>query len=722
MRNFMRIATLLATAGACSSAVAQDSTSTGLTDALDPLGSSQREAYANDLAPFTSSLGWTWGILPIIKSAQEPGSGFSSNLTSANAISSDTITVSESPLSGPFQFWTAPGAGVSPTGNSTPGSASLPFGSLFQQAVANSDFGGDSENLNGAVFNFSLNRPNRLFVERIFAGQNRSVIGDSTSGFGGVSIDANGNLYFRADGGDAVAGTPNALPNTGNGFSSWYRVDLLARTAGINLIDDINTFDGGTSTTRLVTNAPDAASFLAWAPPNLMPESVIGAPGAFVGVNDSDELVRGFTGITAQDMSHFDTTVDDHRGSTGQYNGVLLTPGGDAGGAIQTYGQLTQPPMGDTIGLNIFTLDANLNVVENQAQLLPPAVTDNDDGFVLNTTIGEFNAYRSQTIFRGGVGMVAMGQDLEGNALAASTFYENGIAADPFTHIPVARWNPDAPGTVEWTLAAYVDVFTGGTTGKPIYGASGDVIGQLVGLNLVTGGAPTGPSASVPAFDSAGNVWFIGAVEFFGADGVSDFDSALLRGVYDADSFSYRLERVVELGNVFFGQNSDTPYQVQFIGPIADSNSVGSGGNFSNSVNQAPFANGTGFTPSGTADSRNLGGVVLNAEIVYNTNTDDDIQNPDGTTTFVFDEDNGDQSYQTLLYIAHYQCPADLDNNGALDFFDVLAYLGLFDAQDPAADLAAPIGAFDFFDVLDFLGRFDDGCAAPGADPFAFGG
>ncbi|MEM9560509.1 MAG: GC-type dockerin domain-anchored protein, partial [Planctomycetota bacterium] len=56
-------------------------------------------------------------------------------------------------------------------------------------------------------------------------------------------------------------------------------------------------------------------------------------------------------------------------------------------------------------------------------------------------------------------------------------------------------------------------------------------------------------------------------------------------------------------------------------------------------------------------------------------------------------------------------CPADLAAPaGVLDFFDVLAYLGQFDAQDPAADLAAPFGTFDFFDVLEYLGLFDAGC------------
>ena len=54
-------------------------------------------------------------------------------------------------------------------------------------------------------------------------------------------------------------------------------------------------------------------------------------------------------------------------------------------------------------------------------------------------------------------------------------------------------------------------------------------------------------------------------------------------------------------------------------------------------------------------------------------------------------------------------CPADFTGDGVLDFFDVLEYLALFDATDPAADLTGE-GSLDFFDVLEFLARFDQGC------------
>lgn len=55
--------------------------------------------------------------------------------------------------------------------------------------------------------------------------------------------------------------------------------------------------------------------------------------------------------------------------------------------------------------------------------------------------------------------------------------------------------------------------------------------------------------------------------------------------------------------------------------------------------------------------------------------------------------------------------PADLaEPFDTLDIFDVLAYLDLFDSQDPGADLAEPMGVFDIFDVLGYLAQFDAGC------------
>ena len=46
----------------------------------------------------------------------------------------------------------------------------------------------------------------------------------------------------------------------------------------------------------------------------------------------------------------------------------------------------------------------------------------------------------------------------------------------------------------------------------------------------------------------------------------------------------------------------------------------------------------------------------------------------------------------------------------ALDFSDVVAFLGAFAAMEPEADIAPPFGAWDFSDVVAFLGAFGAGC------------
>jgi len=54
-------------------------------------------------------------------------------------------------------------------------------------------------------------------------------------------------------------------------------------------------------------------------------------------------------------------------------------------------------------------------------------------------------------------------------------------------------------------------------------------------------------------------------------------------------------------------------------------------------------------------------------------------------------------------------CPADINNDGTLNFFDVSAFLSAFAANDPIADINND-AQFNFFDVSDFLSDFATGC------------
>lgn len=68
----------------------------------------------------------------------------------------------------------------------------------------------------------------------------------------------------------------------------------------------------------------------------------------------------------------------------------------------------------------------------------------------------------------------------------------------------------------------------------------------------------------------------------------------------------------------------------------------------------------------------------------------------------------GDQ-FINLSNPAAPDCPADFTGDGALDIFDVFAFLDAFNSSDPAADFTGD-GSFDIFDVFGFLDAFNAGC------------
>lgn len=58
-------------------------------------------------------------------------------------------------------------------------------------------------------------------------------------------------------------------------------------------------------------------------------------------------------------------------------------------------------------------------------------------------------------------------------------------------------------------------------------------------------------------------------------------------------------------------------------------------------------------------------------------------------------------------------CPPDIDSDGLLNFFDVAAFIGLYNTQDCRADFypaGAPDGVFNFFDVSEFISAYSAGC------------
>lgn len=56
-------------------------------------------------------------------------------------------------------------------------------------------------------------------------------------------------------------------------------------------------------------------------------------------------------------------------------------------------------------------------------------------------------------------------------------------------------------------------------------------------------------------------------------------------------------------------------------------------------------------------------------------------------------------------------CPSDIaEPFGMLNFFDVAAFIALYNNQDPSADLADPVGVWNFFDISTFINEYNAGC------------
>lgn len=55
-------------------------------------------------------------------------------------------------------------------------------------------------------------------------------------------------------------------------------------------------------------------------------------------------------------------------------------------------------------------------------------------------------------------------------------------------------------------------------------------------------------------------------------------------------------------------------------------------------------------------------------------------------------------------------CKADTNSDRQLNFFDLSEFIAMFNAQDQAADIAAPFGTLNFFDIAAYIGRFNAGC------------
>ena len=104
-----------------------------------------------------------------------------------------------------------------------------------------------------------------------------------------------------------------------------------------------------------------------------------------------------------------------------------------------------------------------------------------------------------------------------------------------------------------------------------------------------------------------------------------------------------------------------------------------------------------GYDFGGTTGRQTLSGVI-------------DI-NDAGQVAFATFFQNGTVGIWVATPVTDTPCPADLaEPFGELNFFDLAAYLSLYNAGDAGADLAEPFGELNFFDLAAYLAAYNAGC------------
>ncbi len=684
---------------------AQDSTSTdpaigdavfAWQDASSPDGSEQINRYVVDLQQITSSWGNRFRVAPLVK-ASKTSFTFLNSLISAQAIS-NTLLDAPFPFSS-YSVWNGPGFGVNGVWNLTPGTVNTAGFSGKQFATAFAEFstgeeGGGVNGIVGAVVNYRPAEPHRLYVTRVMAAGNALSGAENRSQFGLGSVDSHGNVHFRVDAFNVTGPDPILRNNL-------FRVRLVdpdgagpkvGRNGNVANIIDLFSNDDVPATDWLL-DYNDAESSVTHNTPGILPQQIAGRP-VLVGTNfqrryvfEQNPFPAELTVVEGPGVTgHLAAGLTDHRGGVGFSHLLRCAPNSVGTFGILALAAATNKPT----ALALWDVDANGNVLNRYALFAPPTFSlPGGNTFGTPARIAEFTNYRSQTAFRGGNGAVAIGLDQAGRALAAATMIDPSAFADraspaafinPYNLIAVARFS--CGGTPQWAVAAYIDqVSDSGTpsldpsssewpnnvkddqwVGSLIYGLGGTTpIGQLAPLYAIPNITRIGPSMSAPAIDSVGNIYFISAYQLFGPP--VSYNTGLVRAVYDPATFSYKLELLLSFGQVLQGQNSGRPYRIQFLA-ISDANSVSSGTLWSGNIIQAAF-NGQPTTGLATSDPRTLGGLVLQASIIYDVNNDGQF---DGTLGV-------DERYTVLLYVGADAgvtlCPGDLDCNGQVDFDDI---------------------------------------------------
>jgi hypothetical protein len=657
-------------------------------DATAPLGSEQCNNYVVDLTPFLSFADTPFGIAPIIK-ASKTSSDFFCSMLSAQSIS--RLQHMNVPFhAGSYGLWNDAGYGVNnnPSINTpgTPVSTSELLGNQFATVFAEFSTTDTGANYNGIIsgfVNYLPSDPARLYVSRINAAVNSCDNASNYAKFGIGSVDEDGHIHFRCDDDGATGGncTFNGTPlhKFGTDMNNIFRLSMADRDCDIlNVISDDylagGLFDLPATPEWLIRNTTIVHNT-----PNTMPSSVTGGVPLYLGGNFNGQYVRGpaFGSITS-DQTHLNlASMTDHRGNFGYTtrNCDLLNSTHGMGGV------LAYDLNDETTMISLFGLDGNGDVTGVLPLTLPAVITDVTTGQTNWDGLNEFNHYHSQTAFLGGNAPVALGKDQQGNLLVAAEVDHPISPASYYdvNYIAVARVDC-ATGEEKWTMAGWTTYEDGPLEGKPFFDSTGTAIGEMTVLSMVTGGDPFGPSVSAPMIDSAGNVWFLSAIEMYNPLGNPGYTTGLLRGVYSADYMGtgepgYVLELVFLAGQVFHGQNSNRDYKIIFLG-IADNDSVDSGTAWSSNMSETAHLGGPCPIGYDTKDPWTLGGVVVRVTILYDQNNDGEFIKATGAGG---DPESPDEDYNVLLYVgAACGGVPDTNRDGDVDLADFAKFQSCF--------------------------------------------
>ncbi|MEO0511885.1 MAG: EF-hand domain-containing protein [Planctomycetota bacterium] len=715
----IRTLCLVSIAGLAGSAAAQDSAAVPFAnDAINSFESidGQRTAFVVDMARFTSSNGKSYGIAPIAKTGRNvDGSDFNNALNGGHAIS--RLATNGLLFGNGFSLWeNNPSAGVNPPFNTVDGVSTVQApgnttGFTYSFSAFN-DFG--DENIGGQI-SFDPANPERLYVNRIVAATGN----DNNANLGSGQVDAAGFTLLRVDsffseGTNPVSGVL-AL-----------RTDLTARTDVINSITGSGI--GQPAATEIVDTNSDTVQI---GVPAAVPAGVGGNGGlapSIMTTNFDSEL--RFNDLTQATMDHLGD-APDQRGTIavlpeafyGQNNAItaaVLTK--DTSSANQTS------------AISVWGASATGQVTNGGTRYLSPAtVTDPITGI---------DIFRREFVPTGGSGFfsnnppISLARDADGNLLIAGVvetdFFPSTVAADAsevsqFQAVIVGRISADNPGEAEWSVASYIDLTfvpgSGTTRGKPFADENGVVIAEIATAQDDTGDA-TGPSQTPVSFDSAGNIYFVSPVRFYGEDGLplTDDDlvsNTIVRANYISDlgvdsdlnganDFGYELESLVSTGETYTSPATGLDYTIFGFRIRNNAGGASNGGFFHNNVTSVP-------SQIEDLEDNALGGLVYMANFAYDVN-----QN--GTTLIDGEPDPEDQTYRALFYVqplpAGEVTPdrlcADQNNDGAIAADDFSAFLTNFLSSNPIADVNGDgvIAAddFNFWLTSFFAGQFGPIC------------